>query len=58
VNFFFDNCISFRIAHALNVLDEHNNIVALRDKFPANVRDIEWIIRTRQGKREMGHHLR
>jgi hypothetical protein len=43
VNFFFDNCISFRIAQALNVLDEHNEIVPLRDKFPANIKDVEWI---------------
>jgi PIN like domain len=43
VNFFFDNCISFRIARALNVLDEHNEIVPFRDKFPVEIKDIEWI---------------
>jgi hypothetical protein len=43
VKLFFDNCILFRIARALDILDEHNSIVALRDKFPVDVEDLEWI---------------
>jgi hypothetical protein len=43
VKFFFDNCISFRIAQALNILDEHNDVVALRDKFLPSIRDVEWL---------------
>lgn len=39
----FDNCISFRIAHALGILDERHLIVALRDKFPVDITDVEWI---------------
>jgi hypothetical protein len=52
VNFFFDNCISFRIAHALDALDDRNNVVALRDRFPANIRDIDWIYQlAKEGKK-------
>jgi hypothetical protein len=43
LNFFFDNCISYRIAHAINALDERNNLVALRDKFPLDIKDPDWI---------------
>lgn len=41
---FFDHCLSFTLAHALAALfrDEHE-IVALKDKFPRNITDIDWI---------------
>ena len=41
---FFDNCLSFTLAHALAALfrDEHE-IVALKDMFPRNIIDIDWI---------------
>jgi predicted nuclease of predicted toxin-antitoxin system len=41
--FFFDNDISFRIAHALSNLVEGHDIVALRDRFPTNTPDTVWI---------------
>jgi hypothetical protein len=43
--FFFDNDISFRIVHALERLidpSEHT-VLALRDRFPENAKDTEWI---------------
>jgi len=45
-------------AHALNVLDEHNNVVALRAKVSSQRQGRRVDIRTRQGKREMGHRSR
>lgn len=43
MRFFFDNCTSPRIAHALDALDEHHSVVALQDKFSANATDQEWL---------------
>ena len=41
---FFDHCLSYKLAHALEALfrDEHQ-IVALQDKFRRDITDIEWI---------------
>lgn len=41
--FFFDNDISFRIAHALRHFVEGHEVLALRDRFPTNTPDSEWI---------------
>jgi hypothetical protein len=41
--FFFDNDISFRIAHALSHLVHGHDVIALRDRIPANTPDLEWI---------------
>ena len=38
-----DNNLAPRIAHALNLLFEDHLIVALRDHFPPNTSDEEWI---------------
>lgn len=43
MNFFFDNCISYRIARAIDALDERNTIVPLRDKFDPKIKDPDWI---------------
>ena len=43
--FFFDNDISFRIVHALRELvpPHEHTLLALRDEFPTNVKDVDWI---------------
>jgi hypothetical protein len=41
--FFFDNDISFRIAHALRELVHGHDVVALREHFPPNAPDTVWI---------------
>jgi len=43
--FFFDNDISFRIANALRELVNPNDhqFIALRDRFPVDTKDIDWI---------------
>jgi PIN like domain len=41
--FFFDNDISFRIAHALRELVAADEILALRDRFPVDTPDSIWI---------------
>lgn len=45
MRFFFDNDISYRIAHALGQLAENDGdeIAALRDKFPQSASDVDWI---------------
>ncbi len=45
MKFFFDNNLSPYIARALHVLNEPegHSVVALRDKFPQNASDVEWI---------------
>jgi len=44
VRFFFDNCLSPRLAKALHALIEpRHEVVHLRDRFPQNVSDTEWI---------------
>lgn len=43
--FFFDNDISFRIVNALKELvspDEYE-LIALRDRFPVDAKDVDWI---------------
>src|ERR1700733_4913019 len=41
--FFFNNDISFRIAHALSALVHEHKVIALRDQFPVGTPDIVWI---------------
>ena len=45
MRFFFDNNLSFRIAHALGQLagNDGDEVVALRDKFPTSASDADWI---------------
>lgn len=43
MNLLIDNCLSPRVARALNVLFVEHEIVALRDRFSENADDIEWI---------------
>ena len=45
LTFFFDNDISWRIVDALKQLVDPSEyeLVALRDKFPANTKDTDWI---------------
>jgi PIN domain-containing protein len=38
-----DNNLSPSLAHSLQPLFPDHQILALRDKFPANTRDVEWI---------------
>ncbi|WP_377830323.1 hypothetical protein ACFKHW_17335 [Bradyrhizobium lupini] len=38
-----DNNISFTVAHCLNPIFPDHDIVALREKFPANTKDVDWI---------------
>jgi hypothetical protein len=40
VKYFFDNCISYRYARMLAALEEFE-VVALRDKFPHDIDDVE-----------------
>lgn len=40
---FFDNCLSPRIAKALGDLDDSVQVCHLREKFPPNVADLDWI---------------
>lgn len=41
--FIFDNDISFRIADALKVLVHGHEVKSLREEFPLNTPDLEWI---------------
>jgi hypothetical protein len=45
VRYFFDNCISRRLAHSIRALAEEGstNVFHLRDRFGTDVPDIEWI---------------
>jgi hypothetical protein len=46
VRFFLDNCISYRLAPALTVLSEleGHQIIALREKFPEDAADENWLL--------------
>jgi hypothetical protein len=44
VKFFFDNNLAPKIAHGLNqMVEPDHHVVHLRDKFPANIEDAEWM---------------
>jgi hypothetical protein len=47
VNFFLDNCLSFRLAIVLNGVfsPDGHQFTALREKFPQNIPDLSWIPR-------------
>ncbi|HBS29582.1 MAG TPA: hypothetical protein DEB06_09080 [Phycisphaerales bacterium] len=46
MKFFFDNCLSPRLATALNALVEpEHSVVHLRDKFATPTPDTDWIVR-------------
>ena len=38
-----DNNLSFTLAHCLQPVFPEHEIVALRDKFPTNTKDVDWI---------------
>lgn len=42
---FVDNCLSFRLAKAVNMVvgPEGHQVIALREKFPQGIPDTEWI---------------
>ena len=40
MKYFFDNCLSYRYARMLAALEEFE-VVALRDKFPSDIDDVE-----------------
>ncbi len=50
MKFFFDNCISPKLARALNLLCPEHEIKHLRDKFHASVKDVEWIVKLGEEK--------
>jgi predicted nuclease of predicted toxin-antitoxin system len=43
VKFFFDNCVSPKLARAINELDSDAEIIHLKDKFPENTEDPVWL---------------
>ncbi|MBI4602754.1 MAG: hypothetical protein HY721_12425 [Planctomycetes bacterium] len=43
MRFFFDNCLTPRIVHALKALDGESEISHLRDLFPENASEEAWI---------------
>lgn len=53
MNFFFDNCISPRIAEAIQILegDQAHVVIALRRKFPQGAGDAQWIRQLAQENR-------
>jgi hypothetical protein len=52
LNFFLDNCISPRIAKALQALEDRHTVIALRDKFQPDTPDVEWIRKLAQEKQD------
>lgn len=46
MRFFLDNCISFRLAPALDALSEidGHQVAALRSRFPEAMRDEDWLM--------------
>ena len=44
MNYFFDNCLSFRIAHALEHLMPEDTVKALRDVFDESTPDTKWLL--------------
>jgi hypothetical protein len=45
VRFFLDNTLPPRFAEVLQLLDEGNEIVHLRSRFPPETKDVDWIRR-------------
>jgi len=43
VNFFFDNCLPKRLAHAIAILDNAHTVRHLQDEYAANAPDLEWL---------------
>ena len=43
MKFFFDNCLSFKIAHALRAIFDKDEFAVLREKYPQDAPDSEWI---------------
>lgn len=45
MKFFVDNCLPKGLAQALNILDNQNRVVHLREKFSPDIEDSQWITR-------------
>ena len=43
MNFFFDNCLPKRLAHAIKILDNEHKVVHLQDEYAANTPDLKWL---------------
>ena len=43
MNFFFDNCLPKRLAHAIAILDNAHTVKHLQDEYAANTPDLEWL---------------
>ena len=43
MNFFFDNCLPKRLAHAIAILDNAHSLKHLQDEYPADTPDLEWL---------------
>ena len=45
MRFFFDNCVAPRVAHTIHgfIAPDGDEAVHLRDQFPPNVSDIDWL---------------
>ena len=50
MKFFFDNCISPKLARALHILSPDHEIRHLRDKFPEAAKDVDWIVKLGEEK--------
>ncbi len=43
MKYFLDNCLSPHLTKALRKLDSANQITHLREKFPADISDVDWL---------------
>ncbi len=43
MKFFFDNCLSPNLVQAIRLLDDAYEIKHLREKFPGDAKDVDWI---------------
>lgn len=43
MNFFFDNCLPKRLAHAIAILDDGHKVIHLQDEYAANTPDLKWL---------------
>lgn len=43
MNFFFDNCLPKRLAHAVAILDDDHEVIHLQDRYAANTPDLKWL---------------
>lgn len=43
MNFFLDNCLSPKLAQALDILDDENKVIHLRDMYDQSIKDPRWL---------------